>query len=72
MHFVPSERTMIGALARYISNEEVENFQPMGANFGALPPLDEKVKLADFVIINGSTEEFLEEQFNNIFNILTR
>lgn len=35
-------------------------------------PLDEKVKLADFVIINGSTEEFLEEQFNNIFNILTR
>ncbi len=42
--FVPSERTMIGALARYISNEEVENFQPMGANFGALPPLDEKVK----------------------------
>lgn len=42
--FVPSERTMIGALARYISNEEVENFQPMGTNFGALPPLDEKVK----------------------------
>ena len=34
--------------------------------------LDEKTKLADFVIINGSTEEFLEEQFNNIYNILTR
>ena len=35
---------MIGALARYISNKEVENFQPMGANFGALPPLDEKIR----------------------------
>ena len=42
--FVPSDFTMIGALARYISNEEVENFQPMGANFGALPPLDEKIR----------------------------
>ena len=42
--FVPSELTMIGALARYISNESVENFQPMGANFGALPPLDEKIR----------------------------
>lgn len=42
--FVPSERTMIGALARYISNEAVENFQPMGANFGVLPPLDEKIR----------------------------
>ena len=42
--FVPSALTMIGALARYISNEEVESFQPMGANFGALPPLDEKIR----------------------------
>ncbi len=42
--FVPSGLTMIGALARYISNESVENFQPMGANFGALPPLDEKIR----------------------------
>lgn len=39
-----SEKTMIGALSRYISNEEVENFQPMGANFGVLPPLDEKIR----------------------------
>lgn len=42
--FVPSERTMIGALARYISNESVENFQPMGANFGVLEPLEEKIR----------------------------
>ncbi len=35
--------TMIGALSHYISDETVKNFQPMGANFGVLPPLDEKI-----------------------------
>lgn len=35
---------MIGALARYISDETVENFQPMGANMGILPELPERVK----------------------------
>ena len=42
--FVPSELTMTGALARYISDESVKNFQPMGASFGLLPPLDEKIR----------------------------
>ncbi len=36
--------TMIGALSRYISDESVKNFQPMGANFGVLPPLEEKIR----------------------------
>lgn len=36
--------TMIGALSRYISDETVKNFQPMGANFGVLPPLPEKIR----------------------------
>ncbi len=36
--------TMIGALSRYISDESVKNFQPMGANFGVLPPLPEKIR----------------------------
>ncbi len=35
--------TMIGALADYISTEN-DRFQPMNANFGILPSLDEKVK----------------------------
>ena len=35
---------MIGSLAKYISNPEVEDFQPMGANFGMLPPLPELIK----------------------------
>ena len=32
--------TMIGALANYISDETVLKFQPMGANFGVLPSLE--------------------------------
>lgn len=34
-------------------------------------PLEEKVRLADYVIINGSTQEFLREQFNIIWNNIT-
>lgn len=37
------EITMIGALSNYIATENV-NFQPMNANFGILPNLEEKVK----------------------------
>ena len=36
--------TAIGALAAYISDESVGNFQPMNVNFGIIPPLDHKVK----------------------------
>ena len=38
-----SEYTMIGALAKYISTEN-EKFQPMNANFGIVPELEEKIK----------------------------
>lgn len=38
------ETTMIGALSRYMSDETVKNFQPMGANFGVLPPLPDKIR----------------------------
>lgn len=38
-----AKETMIGALAKYISSKN-EKFQPMNANFGILPPLDEKIK----------------------------
>ena len=36
--------TMIGALQRYISDATPKTFQPMGAAFGLLPPLDEKIR----------------------------
>ena len=38
------ETTMIGALSRYISDESVSNFQPMGANFGVLPSIEPKIR----------------------------
>ena len=36
--------TMLGALARYISDESISDFQPMGANMGILPPLDTRIR----------------------------
>ncbi len=36
--------TMLGAMAAYVSDETVVNFQPMNANFGIIAPLDRKVK----------------------------
>ena len=34
--------TMIGSLSGYISNEQINDFQPMGANFGVLPDLEQR------------------------------
>ena len=53
-----SEVTMIGALSKYIATPN-KNFQPMNANFGILPSLDERIrdkkikygKLADRAIV---------------------
>ena len=41
---IPSEYTMLGSLLRYVSDESVACFQPMGANFGLLPKLDEHIR----------------------------
>ena len=42
--FVPGTTSMLGALTAYICDESVKDFQPMGANFGILPPLSEHIK----------------------------
>lgn len=57
------ETTMMGALARYISDESVKHFQPMGANFGVLPPLSEKIrdKAARYTAIADRAEADLTE-----------
>ena len=39
--------TMLGALGNYITDESVDNFQPMGANMGILPPLEKKIRHKD-------------------------
>jgi methylenetetrahydrofolate--tRNA-(uracil-5-)-methyltransferase len=36
------ETTMIGCLSRYIADESVTDFQPMGANFGIIPELENR------------------------------
>lgn len=36
--------SMIGALLGYICDESVRSFQPMGANFGIMPPLAEHIR----------------------------
>lgn len=36
--------TMIGAMAHYITHTNAKNFQPMNANFGLLPSLEQRVK----------------------------
>ncbi len=38
------QETAMGALALYISDRSVVNFQPMNINFGLIPPLDRRVK----------------------------
>ena len=39
-----TDRTAIGALAHYISDESVISFQPMNVNFGIIAPLEQRVK----------------------------
>ena len=38
------QTTAIGALGGYISDESVENFQPMNINFSIIAPLDKRIK----------------------------
>ncbi len=42
--FILPRFSMIGALLDYITDESVENFQPMGANFGILPSLENHIR----------------------------
>ncbi len=38
------ETTMLGALSRYIADDTIKNFQPMGAALGLLPPLPDRIR----------------------------
>ena len=41
---IPPPETMLGALLRYVCECDPKRFQPMNANFGLLPPLDEPIR----------------------------
>ena len=38
------ETTAIGALGRYISDENIENFQPMNINYSIISPLEQRIR----------------------------
>lgn len=38
------EETMMGAMAHYITHASVKNFQPINANFGIVPKLQERIR----------------------------
>ncbi|MGN1301286.1 MAG: methylenetetrahydrofolate--tRNA-(uracil(54)-C(5))-methyltransferase (FADH(2)-oxidizing) TrmFO [Clostridia bacterium] len=59
-----SKETVIGALANYISAPN-KNFQPMNANFGILPELEEKIKDKKL-----RYEKMAKKSINNITKIL--
>ncbi len=40
----PPETTIIGSLIKYITESDERDFQPMNANFGLLPPLEERCR----------------------------
>ncbi len=44
LSLVPSAQTIIGSLARYVSDAKVKHFQPMNANFGLAADLTERYR----------------------------
>ena len=38
------KETAIGALGLYISDERIENFQPMNVNFSIISPLEQRIR----------------------------
>lgn len=57
--------SMIGALLGYITDSSVTNFQPMGANFGILPPLEIQIrdKRERYAALSKRSLDFLEDEF---------
>ena len=58
-------KTMIGALASYVSDPNITDFQPMNANFGLMPPIRVKGGKSKRAEVHSATalaelEEFLQ------------
>lgn len=68
--YLAPNTTIIGALQRHISTQNVD-FQPMNANFGILPPLENKIrdkklrKIAYFDRSISDITEYNKQFFNN-------
>ena len=59
------EFTMLGALSGHIVNDTTADFQPMGANFGILPSLDEKIrdKQERYLALSNRSAKWFSENF---------
>ncbi len=57
--------TMIGALSNHIVNNTTSDFQPMGANFGALPTLDAQIrdKQERYLALSNRSAEWYNKTF---------
>lgn len=57
--------TMTGALCNHISASESKDFQPMGANFGILPPLDVNIrdKQERYMALSNRSKEWFDTNF---------
>ncbi len=68
------ETTMMGCLSKYITDTSVKDFQPMGANFGILPELENRPRdkkergqaYADRSL--NDLKSYIEMRFNNEIN----
>ncbi len=58
--------TMMGALARYISDESVKNFQPMGSNMGILPTVDIRDKKERYKAVSQKALDDLQEAIKDL------
>ncbi|MBM7644346.1 methylenetetrahydrofolate--tRNA-(uracil-5-)-methyltransferase [Scopulibacillus daqui] len=61
------EQTAIGSMAQYITTANADNFQPMNANFGLFPPLEEKIKNK-----KERNEKYAERALGTIQNFVTK
>ena len=57
--------TMTGALCNHVSASESKDFQPMGANFGILPPLDVNIrdKQERYLALSNRSKEWFDANF---------
>ncbi len=67
--FTPDNRCAIGALSRYISDENVASFQPMNVNFGIIASPDKKIKGGKAVrneYLSNRALNYIKELYENL------
>jgi len=64
---VPDQYTIIGSLARYVSDPKTDELQPMNANFGLLPPIEGvRDKKERKTLYSARSLEHIKEFVNNL------